>query len=188
MPFIYKITSPSTDMIYIGATTRTLHLRFLQHKRDGNKTRSNEIIAFGDAVIELIEEVELDIMNQQERFYIESMREKCINRKITLRTQKEWRDANKDHTKDYHHTLYVENKEEINARNKLFYQQNREKSLETQRLRDAKNSDINKEKGRLRYANMEIITCECGSLYKKKHHNKHLKTKKHLDHLNKKLK
>jgi hypothetical protein len=185
MPFVYKISSPSTDKVYIGSTIRTLHLRFLQHKRDGNHTRSKEIITLGDAVIELIEEVTIHVLKQRERFHIESMKEKCVNYQIPLRTQKEWCEDNKDYVKEYHHTLYAENKEKIDAQRKLNYEKNKDKYLERQRQRWNENIDIENEKRRMRYANMEIITCECGSSYKKKVHIKHSKTKKHLDYLGK---
>jgi hypothetical protein len=180
MPFVYKITSPTTDKIYVGSTVRTLHKRFLQHKRDGNKTRSKQIIDFGDAVIELIEEANVETLKQRERFHIELNREKCVNYQTPTRTQKEWVDDNKEYISEYHHNLYVENKEEIDKRNKLNYEKNKEKYLERQREHWQENVEVENEKRRMRYAQMEYIHCECGSVYKKKHHKKHIKTQKHL--------
>jgi len=183
MPFVYKISSPSTDKVYIGSTIRDLRVRFLQHRQKGNQTTSSEIIALGDAVIECLEKVDADTMKERERYYIELMREKCVNYKTPLRTQQEWVEANKDYVRDYHHNIYVEKKEKIKERNKLNYEKNKEKYLERQRERWAENIEIENEKRRLRYADMEMITCECGGSYKKKVHKKHLKTKKHLKHL-----
>lgn len=180
MPFVYKISSPHTDKIYIGSTIRTLHLRFLQHKRKDNRTTSREIISLGDAIIECLEEVDVDAMKQRERYHIELMEERCVNYQTPLRTQKEWVEDNKDYVKDYHRTLYVENRERINKRNALYYETNKEQCLERQRERWSENIEIENEKRRLRYADMEMITCACGSSYKKKHHPKHLKTKNHL--------
>jgi len=95
MPFIYKISSPHTDKVYIGSTTRDLRARFSQHKRYDNGTTSKEIIAYGEAIIECLEEVDNDVMKERERFYIELMREKCVNQVIPLRTKKEWHLAHK---------------------------------------------------------------------------------------------
>ena len=182
MPFVYKITSPHTDKVYVGSTIRTLHIRFLQHKRKGNRTTSREIISLGDAVIECLEEVDVDAMKQRERYHIELMREKCVNYQTPTRTHQEWVEDNKDKLYHYHHALYVKNKEKIDERKALNYEKNREKYLERQRERWAENIEIENEKRRLRYANMEVITCACGSSYKKKHHNKHSITNKHLNH------
>jgi hypothetical protein len=52
---IYAIRSPSTDKYYIGSTANTLCKRFYHHKNKSNLCSSSEIIAFGDAYIELIE-------------------------------------------------------------------------------------------------------------------------------------
>ena len=114
MPFVYKITSPNTDKVYVGSTTRTLHTRFRQHLKKCNPTTSKEIIDFGDAVIECLEEVDIDIMKQRERYYIELMRDKCVNQVIPLRTLKEWWEDNKDYL--YHHRRdYIAKLETINC-------------------------------------------------------------------------
>ena len=175
MPFVYKISSPSTDKVYIGSTTRSLNRRFSQHKGIGNNTRSKEIIALGDAVIECLEKVDADTMKERERYYIELMREKCVNHQTPLRTQKEWCKDNEKYVYEYHHNLYTENKQEINERNKLNYEKNKDKYLERQREWWRENVEVENEKRRKAYADMVTINCECGGSYKKKVHNKHLK-------------
>jgi hypothetical protein len=183
MPFIYKITSPHTDKMYIGSTRRDLHTRFLQHKRDGNHTRSREIICLGDAVIECLEEVDITLVKERERFHIELQREKCVNYQIPLRTQKDWRDENKDYLYQYHHNLYVDNKTEINARNKKNYYENRDRYLERQRAKWNEVKESMNEKKRLQYQNIKVIECECGSKCKKKNYKTHLKSNKHQKYL-----
>jgi hypothetical protein len=74
-------------MIYIGATKLLLTRRFWLHKKNCDCS-SKQIIDLGDAVIKLIEEVTVDMMKQRERFYIELIREKCVNQVIPLRTKK----------------------------------------------------------------------------------------------------
>ena len=53
---IYIIKSNQTDKIYIGSTTQTLGNRFMGHKSSRNKTTSKNIMIFGDAYIELLEQ------------------------------------------------------------------------------------------------------------------------------------
>ena len=53
---IYSIRSHSRpDLIYIGSTTQPLSKRMVQHREARSKCSSKEIIAIGDAYIELIE-------------------------------------------------------------------------------------------------------------------------------------
>ena len=53
---VYMIRSVSRqDLIYIGSTTQNLSKRMVGHRAPSNKCTSREIIAIGDAYIELIE-------------------------------------------------------------------------------------------------------------------------------------
>ena len=57
--YIYKITSPNTNKIYIGSTTLTLLERLNTHKYhiERQNISSKEILKAGDAKIELIESI-----------------------------------------------------------------------------------------------------------------------------------
>jgi len=80
--FIYKITSPSTDKIYIGSTTKTLKRRFGAHLLRTD-CYSREVVKHGDAVIELIEEVVFenkDELRCRERYYYDLNKDLCVNR------------------------------------------------------------------------------------------------------------
>jgi len=64
---IYKITSPNTDLVYVGRTTQILRNRFLAHRSGfrrwvaGNEVRlctSIKVFVHGDCSIELIEETD----------------------------------------------------------------------------------------------------------------------------------
>jgi hypothetical protein len=79
MPFVYKITSPHTDKVYIGSTKQLLYYRFRQHSSDNNHTSSKKIFEYGDAYIECLEEVNKNLLIQREQFYIELYGDKCIN-------------------------------------------------------------------------------------------------------------
>lgn len=75
---VYKLISPHTDRIYIGSTTKPLHIRLNHHiqvlKR--NKSGSSKIItSFGECKIELLEEGEFENKNAlltRERYYIDN--------------------------------------------------------------------------------------------------------------------
>lgn len=61
---IYKLTSPSTEYCYIGSTAQTLHERLREHLKNCDEyfdgkfhyLASYEIVGFGNASIELVEE------------------------------------------------------------------------------------------------------------------------------------
>jgi len=124
--FVYKITSPSTEQIYIGSTILTLQKRMRKHRKTENPTNSKIIIAFGDAVIECLEEVEygddVNILRHIEGEYIRQYWDNCVNKTMLGRTSKEymveWNEANKEYLKNYHKEKYKRNKEKINANRK----------------------------------------------------------------------
>ena len=60
---IYKLTSPNTDLVYVGKTIQALHRRFQKHQSDWSNPNaaycsSQIMIEFGEVSIELIEETE----------------------------------------------------------------------------------------------------------------------------------
>ena len=60
--YIYKLTSPNTDMIYIGSTIQSLKRRLNKHKSSAknNTSSSRHMFEYGDVSIHLIREVECD--------------------------------------------------------------------------------------------------------------------------------
>jgi hypothetical protein len=105
---IYKITSPKTDKVYIGSTTKTIEQRLRKHKTNYNSylngtmpknITSYEIIKHGDAIVELLEEKEFKDkkeMFERERFYIES-HDNAANKQIPIRTKEELKEQKKQH-------------------------------------------------------------------------------------------
>lgn len=81
---IYKITSPSTDMVYVGSTCMPrLCQRLAKHKQDAKKYYENgdtvyssgKIIQFGDAIITLIENfpcTNKDELRAREQYWIDN--------------------------------------------------------------------------------------------------------------------
>lgn len=116
---VYKITSPSTDLVYYGSTIQLLKRRFWNHKNNMTCS-SKQILKFGDAKIELLEIVEdIDQLKSRERFYIENY--PCVNIQIPERTKQEWTENNKqqvqeyqkEYQKDYQKKYYELNKQKI---------------------------------------------------------------------------
>ena len=54
---IYAIYSRIGGLVYFGATRKSIHTRFNQHKQPNNKATSQQIIGLADAVIEAVSEV-----------------------------------------------------------------------------------------------------------------------------------
>jgi len=152
---IYKITSSQTDKVYIGSTKQTLNTRFSKHKYRLDCS-SKSIIAFGDAEIELIEEVDEQNRLIRERHYIESYGEQCVNEIIPFRTKEETTEYNREHNREYYET----NKEQMNEYNREYSRVYR---------------STHKEK-----INEKFICDVCNGKTTRSNISKHLKTKKHL--------
>ena len=162
---IYCIKSNQTNKVYYGSTIKPLDIRFYGHKRQyklylngkfGYMT-SFDILQYDDAYIELIEEYPCKNKKQLERREGEIIKfnENCVNKRIEGRTQKEWREINKDKICENNKEYYEKNKEKMNKYNKEYYEKNKDK--------------IN-----------EKIYCECGGKYVYRNKAEHFKTKKHL--------
>ena len=168
---IYKLFSVSNeDLIYYGSTIRTLNQRLQMHisecKNDKIRhCKSELVIAAGDYKIELIEnypcnsEVEL---NRREGKYTKA--NKCVNKLIAGRTQKEWREDNKEKLAEKYKEYYEKNKEKIAERKKKWYENNREKLKE-----------------QMRESHKVKVTCECGCIIRKGDLATHKKSNKHLE-------
>ena len=126
---IYKITSDSTNKIYIGSTCQPLSKRIADH-RDSYKQFINnkrnriitcyELIKLGDAIITLIEDFPCESKEQlhaRERYYIELHKDICVNKKIPTRTTKEWQVENKESLALYKKQYRIDNKEKIKQYN-----------------------------------------------------------------------
>ena len=108
---IYKITSPNTELVYVGRTTQTLggrlsrhhsdYKRFLAGKPKANKCTSYKVLEHGDTTIDLIEETE----DASREFYWINAIDNICNERRGLFDVAEWGKAH-----------YAENKEEINAK------------------------------------------------------------------------
>ena len=123
---VYKISSPSTDKIYIGSTKQSLKKRFTHHKYT-NGCSSRMIINYGNAICELIEEYEYDeikSLRKRERYHIELNRDICVNITIPTRSIKEGKiiyyQTHIDDIKKYR----ADNAEKIAMQKKIWYRNN----------------------------------------------------------------
>ena len=121
---IYKIVDNTNNNIYIGSTTeKYLSSRLSKHL--GNYKRFLEgkvktccscklIFENNNFYIELLELVNCnskDELHKKERYYIEN--NVCINKNIPGRTNKEWKDDNKEKIKEWKKEYKQKNKEKI---------------------------------------------------------------------------
>lgn len=154
---IYKLSSPSNNLMYIGSTTQTLAHRLAKHKGAFNFFNNGKrgyltafkILECGDYKIELIENYPCN--NKEQLFKREGEHIKnleCVNKRIEGRTEeetkeqikeykKEYREANKEQIKEYREANKEEikqrreaNKEQKNQYNKQYRESNKERLKE----------------------------------------------------------
>ena len=192
---IYKIFCNITGEYYYGSTEQTLAQRLSVHKsnykgwKKGKRehyTTSYKIIERGNYTISLLEEGEFqnkDFMKARECYYIENF--ECVNKNVPNRTEKEWREANKERIKEY----LQANKERIAEQTKAYREANKERIAEQEKAyREANKERIAEQKKAYREAHREAhrekirekYTCECGSVICRGEKARHEKTKKHL--------
>lgn len=186
---------------YIGSTCN-LRIRLYRHKSKNNSCKSKYLTKpFECCVLEEIEDD--DNLEFAEQFYIKLYKDlygdKLLNKAIPLRTDKEYRNDNRDKIKDD----YINNREKVINRVKNYYIQNKEQILEYQKKHYIENKDRltekqneyyakNKEKildyvKKYRIENKEKeanhknqkIECGCGSIFRLGDKAQHIRTKKH---------
>jgi len=169
---IYKITSPNTDIVYVGQTSQTLRRRFSGHHTNykgflaGNpkagSCTSIKVLEHGDATIDLIEETE-DV--SREFYWINTIPNTCNVKRGVF---------------DYaanNHDYHEENKEEISARKKVHYAENKEVLCAKSKARYAeKKEEINAKRNR------KEPCPKCGRVVRHGDMARHHKTKRCQDH------
>ena len=156
---IYKLTSPHTDMIYIGSTSVRLERRYNKHMND-NDCFSKILFKFGDVSIHLISEVEFETqldLRKLEQIEMDKYDGKLCNDRRAYRTpecikdieckrrnssyHKEWMskyaksDKYKEYLKEYHKSDKYKNNQNRKVYQKAYHTSEKAK----------KNKIINKE-------------------------------------------
>lgn len=178
---IYKITSPHTDLVYIGSTCAPLlshrlrgHVKnYSQWKEDRAPFMASFIILdAGDHAIELLELCPCtcnDELRAREQHWIREHGDRACNRQKALLTEEEKR--------EYRREYRQANRDRIIERKQAYRQANRDVLNEKQREYHQANRD------RIKEQRSVIIFCACGTQHQKGGKSVHLKTKKHQDYL-----
>lgn len=166
---VYKIISSNTDLIYIGATTKTLAQRLSGHKcsykrylnhQPTRRITSFKLLELGGCEIFLLESVNCnnkDELRSKEREWIDKFKSICVNLERPTITQEE-RVA-------YKNQWYEENKDRMKEHSK--------QNIEHIKIQRNKYRDTHKEQIRQKF------TCICGSSFTNGTKARHERTAKH---------
>ena len=147
---IYKIVDNTNNNIYIGSTCEpTLARRLATHLTDykrreirNNNMTSLQIFDNNNYDIILIENYPCerkDELHARERYYIESL--ECVNKQFPGRTQKEYREVNKEYIRAKDHEYYLNN---IESKTR-YRNENKELIKQTQQKYRNKNKELIKQ-------------------------------------------
>ena len=190
---IYKIepiVEHEEGDIYIGSTTKLyLSQRMDSHRscykqwKKGVQKYTTSHLLFEKYGIEncnilLIESVNAnskDELHARENHYIKSL--KCVNKNIPSRTNKEYRNDNKERLKIKTQEYRDNHKERI----KIKIQEYRDNHKEEIKIRDKKYREANLDK--IHALNNKKTDCPCGGSYTHCHKALHLRTLKHQNYI-----
>lgn len=153
---IYCLSSPHTELIYIGSTCMPLELRLRNHKElykqfmkgSIKKTTAFKLFELGEVSINMVEDCS-DVccrkaLLKRERFWIEN--KCCVNKNIPSRTIREtqlaYYNMNKEKIKQY----YINNREKRIEYAKQYINNNKEKQngyMKTYREKKQREVEVN---------------------------------------------
>jgi hypothetical protein len=212
---VYKIVNNVDNKCYVGSTTKQyLSQRLDKHRsgykrwKNGKTHKTSSFVLFDKYGLEncdiiLLESVKAktkDELHARERYYIEQL--DCVNIVVPKRTQKEYREQNKEQISLQRKQYYEENKQQIKEYRKTYHKNNKEKLKEyteknkqqiTERMRryrqDNKEqlSKYNKEymrknNDKIKQFKNKKCTCICGSTYAHHRHADHKRSQRHQSH------
>jgi len=160
---IYKLTSPSNNLVYYGSTAQKhLSTRIAGHIRDYNSYLNNkgdyissfEILKCEDYKYELIEEYPCNNKPQlktRERWYIQN--NECVNKYIPGRTAAEYYQDNKERILELHKEYREANIEYFKEQQKEYRTNNKDKIKEQRKEYRTNNKDKIKELNQEYYKN-----------------------------------
>jgi len=147
---IYKLWSPSKNLIYYGSTCETLSQRLAKHiynckcykNNTYNYNSSYLVLDCEDYKIELVEEYPCNNKGQlckKEGEYIKN--NECCNKQITGRTKQEYYNEHKEEVKQKNMLKTEQDKEEFKNKRKQYVEANKEKIKEYKKLYYLKNKN-----------------------------------------------
>ena len=215
---IYCIRNSVDDEIYIGSSCQPLSKRMVWHREATRKDKKKNYKVYQKMItlgvekfyIELIEECPCETVEQLRKREGEIIREMkpALNTRIEGRSDKEWRNDNKEKLKEDKKTYALNNKEHIMKKAQEYREKNRETINEKQRQRHSENKDQINDRRRATYPERrekkldackkyneehkdEIkqkrsvkVACECGGKYQLFHKSQHFRTQKHQNFIN----
>ena len=155
---IYCIRNYITDDIYIGSSCeKYLSKRWVKHKSNINYDRDKNMplyqkmreLGVENFYIELIENYPCESQDQlraREGHYIREMA--TLNKRIETRTEKEWREDNKEYMQEWRKQHYQENKTEIDEKAKKYAEENPDKVKQQKKDYYERNKEQIKEYGK----------------------------------------
>ena len=168
---VYKLFVENELEVYIGSTCNSLNIRLSKHKsnyRNYLHCKCSFVTSFklfekyGFKLVKIILLTHIEFENKQDLFKLECQYIKsntnCINKNIPNRTDKEYREDNKDKINQY----IIDNKDLLKEYKKNYY-------------------DINNEA--IKEKNNTKNICLCGGKFTNSHKSKHVKTSKHQTYL-----
>ena len=193
---IYRIYDNTNGDVYYGSTANVLRVRMGRHKsvaKSGRKCKSKSIILNDDYVYNEVEKYPCNSKKEletRERYYIENFT--CVNKVVPTRTDKEWREDNKENIKEYHTKYNQDHKEEIKEYNKKYREDNKEELKEYTKKYNQDNKEEIKEynkkysqdhKEEIKLKSKVPHNCLCGGKYTPPSKARHEKTKKHQKYI-----
>ena len=126
---IYKLWSPSKNIVYIGSTTETLAQRLAKHKNhykaynnDNTKSYISSFLVLDceDYKIELLEEYACNNRQQLDKKEGEYIRNnECVNNHVAGRNMKEYYIDNADKLKEHRKQYYLTNIDKVKEYDRL---------------------------------------------------------------------
>jgi hypothetical protein len=180
---IYKLWSPSQNLVYIGSTTQKLSMRKAKHVASFNFWQNGKsnfvtsflVLEFEDHRIDLIENYPCSSKEEllaREGCHIKEL--DCVNKHIPGRTKKEYLKENKEKIKEKQKEYYEKNKEKFSKTSKQYREEHKEELAKKKKEWRQNNKEKILEKEKIK------ITCDCGSTVAKSKISRHVKTKKHI--------
>jgi len=137
---IYKLVSEHTEKIYIGSTTQKYlsdrlsghACKFRKYTKDHitkNTTKSVELFKLGEVQIILIENFPCNDVNElkaREAYYIKLFKRKVVNETIPLRTNREYREDNREDILIKKKQYREKHKEDIKIKKKEYREKHKE--------------------------------------------------------------
>jgi len=173
---------------YVGSTIKTLEVRFYDHKYNKNCSLYKYVNGDWDNwSIELYENYPCKNEYHLNRREGEVQREiATINERVAGRTDKEWREDNREKILEQKKQYYQDNREKKLEKAKQYHQNNRDERLEKAKQYRQDNSEKMREYERNRpnknernEQQKEKTTCEhCGSIVRKHCISRHKKSQK----------